>query len=102
MSCMASALSEPGGAGLGTLGLPESLAREMAEAAGFTPLPQARHRPPDQRLLRDPSVRGAELHDDPRSWAEQYWNGEADLVHAHHPVVPVLGARPRRSTTGCS
>jgi SAM-dependent methyltransferase len=36
MSCMASALSEPGGAGLGTLGLPESRAREMAEAAGFT------------------------------------------------------------------
>jgi len=29
-------LSEPGGAGLGTLGLPESRAREMASAAGFT------------------------------------------------------------------
>jgi len=36
MSCMASALSEPGGAGLGTLGLPESKAREMSEMAGFT------------------------------------------------------------------
>jgi Methyltransferase domain/Rv2258c-like winged HTH domain len=36
MSCMASALSEPGGAGLGTLGLPESRARAMSEAAGFT------------------------------------------------------------------
>jgi SAM-dependent methyltransferase len=36
MSCMASALSEPGGAGLGTLGLPESRAREFAEAEGFT------------------------------------------------------------------
>jgi SAM-dependent methyltransferase len=36
MSCMASALSEPGGAGLGTLGLPESKAKEMAERAGFT------------------------------------------------------------------
>jgi 2-polyprenyl-3-methyl-5-hydroxy-6-metoxy-1,4-benzoquinol methylase len=36
MSCMASALSEPGGAGLGTLGLPESRARAMAETAGFT------------------------------------------------------------------
>ena len=35
-SCMASALSEPGGAGLGTLGLPESRARAMASAAGFT------------------------------------------------------------------
>jgi 2-polyprenyl-3-methyl-5-hydroxy-6-metoxy-1,4-benzoquinol methylase len=36
MSCMASALSEPDGAGLGTLGLPESKARQMAEMAGFT------------------------------------------------------------------
>ena len=36
MSCMSSAMSEPGGAGLGTLGLPESKAREMAADAGFT------------------------------------------------------------------
>lgn len=36
MSCMSSALSAPGGAGLGTLGLPESKARAMAEEAGFT------------------------------------------------------------------
>jgi len=36
LSCMSSALSSPGGAGLGTLGLPESRAREMAEVAGFT------------------------------------------------------------------
>jgi SAM-dependent methyltransferase len=36
LSCMSSALSEPGGAGLGTLGLHEELCREMAEAAGFT------------------------------------------------------------------
>ena len=36
LSCMSSALSEPGGAGLGTLGLPESRARAMAAAAGFT------------------------------------------------------------------
>jgi 2-polyprenyl-3-methyl-5-hydroxy-6-metoxy-1,4-benzoquinol methylase len=35
-SCMSSALSEPGGAGLGTLGLPESRAKAMAEKAGFT------------------------------------------------------------------
>jgi hypothetical protein len=35
LSCMSSALSEPGGAGLGTLGLPASLARSMAENAGF-------------------------------------------------------------------
>jgi hypothetical protein len=32
---MSSGLSEPGGAGLGTLGLPESKARELAAAAGF-------------------------------------------------------------------
>ncbi len=35
MTCMSSALSEPGGAGLGTLGLHSSLLREMVEAAGF-------------------------------------------------------------------
>ena len=35
LSCMSSALSEPDGAGLGTLGLPASKAQEMAEAAGF-------------------------------------------------------------------
>jgi hypothetical protein len=36
MSCMSSALSEPGGAGLGTLGLSARRAEEMARAAGFT------------------------------------------------------------------
>lgn len=36
LSCMSSALSEPDGAGLGTLGLPERTARHLAEAAGFT------------------------------------------------------------------
>lgn len=36
MSCMSSAMSMPGGAGLGTLGLPESVARCMAADAGFT------------------------------------------------------------------
>jgi len=36
LSCMSSALSAPGGAGLGTLGLPESRARDMASSAGFT------------------------------------------------------------------
>jgi hypothetical protein len=34
-SCMASALSEPGGAGLGTVGLHGDLLRSMAEDAGF-------------------------------------------------------------------
>lgn len=34
-SCMASALSEPGGAGLGTLGLPEPSMRRLVEDAGF-------------------------------------------------------------------
>src|SRR5947208_7954344 len=36
LTCMSSALSEPGGAGLGTLGLPPSVLRRMTEAAGFT------------------------------------------------------------------
>ena len=36
MSCMSSALSEPGGAGLGTLGLTATVAEEMARDAGFT------------------------------------------------------------------
>lgn len=36
LSCMSSALSEPGGAGLGTLGFTEELARRMTAEAGFT------------------------------------------------------------------
>jgi 2-polyprenyl-3-methyl-5-hydroxy-6-metoxy-1,4-benzoquinol methylase len=36
MSCMSSALSEPGGLGLGTLGLSAKKAQEMTAAAGFT------------------------------------------------------------------
>jgi len=36
LSCLSSSLSEPGGTGLGTLGLPEPLAREMTAKAGFT------------------------------------------------------------------
>lgn len=36
LSCMSSALSDHGGAGLGTLGLPQSVAEQMARAAGFT------------------------------------------------------------------
>jgi len=36
LSCMSSALSEPDGAGLGTLGLSAGKAQQMAEAAGFT------------------------------------------------------------------
>jgi len=35
LSCMSSALSEPGGLGLGTLGFHEGLAREMTRDAGF-------------------------------------------------------------------
>jgi hypothetical protein len=36
LTCMSSALSEPGGAGLGTLGLSASRAEAMARDAGFT------------------------------------------------------------------
>lgn len=38
MTCMSSALSEPGGAGLGTLGLHPELLRELVTAAGFREL----------------------------------------------------------------
>ena len=36
MSCMSSAMSEPGGAGLGTLGFNPEVAEEMSRAAGFS------------------------------------------------------------------
>ena len=36
LSCMSSAMSAPDGAGLGTLGLSENVARDMAAAAGFS------------------------------------------------------------------
>src|SRR5690606_24206278 len=36
LSCMSSSLSEPGGAGLGTLGLSAARAEQMARDAGFT------------------------------------------------------------------
>jgi 2-polyprenyl-3-methyl-5-hydroxy-6-metoxy-1,4-benzoquinol methylase len=36
MSCMSSALSEEGGAGYGTLGLPEPEMRKLVEGAGFS------------------------------------------------------------------
>jgi 2-polyprenyl-3-methyl-5-hydroxy-6-metoxy-1,4-benzoquinol methylase len=36
LCCMSSALSEPGGLGLGTLGFPEPVARRMTAEAGFT------------------------------------------------------------------
>jgi SAM-dependent methyltransferase len=36
LSCLSSSLSEPGGAGLGTLGLPEPALRELVQTAGFT------------------------------------------------------------------
>jgi hypothetical protein len=36
LSCMSSALSEPDGAGLGTLGMSENRARQMATDAGFS------------------------------------------------------------------
>lgn len=36
LSCLSSAMSEPGGAGLGTLGLPADKAEQMSHAAGFS------------------------------------------------------------------
>lgn len=38
LTCMSSALSEPGGLGLGTLGLHEGLLRQLTEEAGFSRL----------------------------------------------------------------
>src|SRR5262245_36498969 len=45
--------------------------------------------------LRDHSTRperkrGTAMTDTIQSLAEQHWNGEGDLVHAHHPVQPML------------
>ena len=40
LSCMSSALSEPGGAGPGAVGLPEPAMRELVSAAGFTRFPR--------------------------------------------------------------
>jgi hypothetical protein len=36
MNCLASGMSEPGGAGLGTLGLPEPALHDLVAKAGFT------------------------------------------------------------------
>ena len=36
MSCMSSSMSQPGGAGLGTLGLSANTAAQMAKSAGFS------------------------------------------------------------------
>jgi hypothetical protein len=36
LGCLSAGLSAPGGAGLGTLGLPEPLMRALAVEAGFT------------------------------------------------------------------
>ena len=36
LTCLSSAMSEPDGAGFGTLGMHEDAARELAEQAGFT------------------------------------------------------------------
>ena len=38
--------------------------------------------------------------DDIRDLAERYWTGEADLVLAHHPVIPAAGARPHELDEG--
>ena len=56
LSCMSSALSEPDGLGLGTLGLPENRARAMAEAAGFTRFRTPGRGPQRECVLRDPAV----------------------------------------------
>ncbi len=62
-TCMSSAMSEPGGAGLGTLGLPEGrLARDVSDGRFHGWLRGSRHRRPGQPLLRGPSLGLADLH----------------------------------------
>ena len=56
LTCMSSALSEPGGLGLGTLGLHAELARQLADRRGLHALRAARPRPPGERLLRGEAV----------------------------------------------
>jgi ubiquinone/menaquinone biosynthesis C-methylase UbiE len=56
LTCMSSALSEPGGAGLGTLGLHAELLRGMTEAGGLPLLRAARPRAPGERLLPGPTL----------------------------------------------
>ncbi len=58
LSCMSSAMSTGDGAGLGTLGLPASLARRDGGRRRLRPIPPARHRPLDQCLLRGAAVTG--------------------------------------------
>jgi SAM-dependent methyltransferase len=61
LTCMSSALSEPGGMGLGTLGLHTDLARKLAADAGFT---RSAARPrTGERLLRREAVAHAERTD---------------------------------------
>ena len=52
LTCMSSALSEPGGAGLGTLGLPEPRARALAAEAGFARFQRLEVGAPGERVLR--------------------------------------------------
>jgi SAM-dependent methyltransferase len=56
VACMSSALSEPGGAGLGTIGLPPSTAEELTRDAGFHTLRSTRLRRALEPLLRGPTV----------------------------------------------
>ena len=55
LTCMSSALSEPGGAGLGTLGFTR-ISRADARRGRLHALRAARLRPPDERVLRGAAV----------------------------------------------
>ena len=56
LCCMSSALSEPGGLGLGTLGFPRTGRAQDDGGGGVHALHNARFRKSDQRVLRGPSV----------------------------------------------
>ena len=55
-SCMSSALSEPDGAGLGTIGLPPRALEQLRPRRRFHTLPVARLRGSGKSLLRDPAL----------------------------------------------
>ena len=88
-SCMSSALSEPGGAGLGTLGLPPAKAEAMAREAGFT---RFRQLPVDHAVNAFYEVRPVTQRRGAR------WRRPSPATRCY-PRVTVAGGRPR-STGG--
>ena len=87
LSCLSSALSEPGGAGLGTLGLPAEPRGVDGSRRWVHAVPPVAGRPRDQRVLRGPALeRAREVS--PRSEIA------APRCRRHEPKLPcVTGGR---------